>query len=370
MRLIHTADWQIGKPFGRFGPEVRSALAEARFDAIDRIGRVAADRGVDHVVVAGDVFDNVGPSDRDLVQALTRMSRARCRWWLLPGNHDNVRAGGLWDRVRRKASENVIVLDRPEPVAMTDEAWLLPAPIEYRRTRDDPTAAFSDMVTPANALRIGLAHGSIVDFAQKGEAENLIPPDRARISGLDYLALGDWHGHLMVGDRTSYSGVPEIDRFGRDGKGSVSVVEVLYGSPPAIERVETGRYEWLERRWELSDAAAFHDQRRRLMQETDPANTLLRLKLSGILDISDRSKVMAEAEDDLAHALRWCDVDDADLAARPSDRDIEELAIEGTLQVASRLLQADCAAGGAQGALAAKALERLYVETLRAGDPE
>ena len=63
MRLIHTADWQIGKPFGRFGPEVRNALAEARFDAIDRIGRIAADCGVDHVIVAGDVFDNVGPSD-------------------------------------------------------------------------------------------------------------------------------------------------------------------------------------------------------------------------------------------------------------------------------------------------------------------
>jgi hypothetical protein len=174
----------------------------------------------------------------------------------------------------------------------------------------------------------------------------------------------------MVGERTSYSGVPEIDRFGRDGKGGVSVVEILPGSPPVIERVETGRYEWLERRWELADAPAFHDERRRFMQEMDPANTLLRLKLSGILDIFDRSKVMAEVEDDLVHALRWCEVDDADLAARPSDRDIEELAVEGTLRVASQLLQTDCATGGAQGALAAKALERLYVETLRAGEPE
>lgn len=41
MRLIHSADWQLGKPFGRFPQEVRTALGEARFDAIDRIGALA-----------------------------------------------------------------------------------------------------------------------------------------------------------------------------------------------------------------------------------------------------------------------------------------------------------------------------------------
>ena len=46
MRLIHTADWQLGKPFGRFETEVRSALTEARFDAIDAIGRLAAEQEV------------------------------------------------------------------------------------------------------------------------------------------------------------------------------------------------------------------------------------------------------------------------------------------------------------------------------------
>jgi len=41
MRLIHTAHWQLGKRFGRFEPEVRAVLAEARFDAIDAIGKAA-----------------------------------------------------------------------------------------------------------------------------------------------------------------------------------------------------------------------------------------------------------------------------------------------------------------------------------------
>jgi DNA repair exonuclease SbcCD nuclease subunit len=43
LRLIHTADWQLGKPYGRFDSDVRAALSEARFDAIDAIGKAAAE---------------------------------------------------------------------------------------------------------------------------------------------------------------------------------------------------------------------------------------------------------------------------------------------------------------------------------------
>ena len=35
MKFLHSADWQLGKPFGRFEPDLRVALTEARFDAIE-----------------------------------------------------------------------------------------------------------------------------------------------------------------------------------------------------------------------------------------------------------------------------------------------------------------------------------------------
>ena len=101
LKIIHTADWQLGKPFGRFPQEVRSALAEARLDAIDRLGAAAISSGATHIVVAGDVFDNVEPGDRIVTQMLSRMQRASVTWWLMPGNHDHARAGGLWSRCGR-----------------------------------------------------------------------------------------------------------------------------------------------------------------------------------------------------------------------------------------------------------------------------
>ena len=39
MKFIHSADWQLGKPYGRFEPKVRAVLSEARFEAIDTLGR-------------------------------------------------------------------------------------------------------------------------------------------------------------------------------------------------------------------------------------------------------------------------------------------------------------------------------------------
>src|SRR5690348_12195402 len=105
IRVLHTADWQLGKPFNRFPDEVANALSEARLDVLDTIASVARDKGVRHILVAGDVFDNVEPGDRVVVQALSRLARdPQVRWWLLPGNHDHLRSGGLWTRVRAKAS--------------------------------------------------------------------------------------------------------------------------------------------------------------------------------------------------------------------------------------------------------------------------
>lgn len=57
VRVLHSADWQLGRAFGRFEPHVRAALIEVRFDAIDVIGQAARTHDTSHVPVDGDVFD-------------------------------------------------------------------------------------------------------------------------------------------------------------------------------------------------------------------------------------------------------------------------------------------------------------------------
>ena len=368
IRIVHTADWQLGKPFGRFPNDVRTALTEARLDVIDTIGEIAHAHAAQHVVVAGDVFDNIDPGDRIVVQALSRMARAAATWWLMPGNHDHARAGGLWSRVRAKAPPNVRVVDKIEAVEMVDGTWLLPAPLDHRRTRDDPTSYFAEMSTPADAIRIGLAHGSITEFGGSSEATNIIPPDRAMTADLDYLALGDWHGYLPVNKKTAYSGTPETDRFGRDEPGSVIVAEITRGVPPRMERVETGRFQWTKRSWEVVDVADFARTVTKFQDEINPARTLLDLALTGAVSLSDRIAIQVMLADDLAHSLRWLAFDNAALIIRPTPDDLANIGVQGTLAKAAARLQAQVNAGGSTSTLASAALERLYVEALRVGD--
>lgn len=365
LKIIHSADWQLGKPFARFPAEVRAALAEARLDAIDSLGRLAAAGGAAHVVVAGDVFDNVDPGDRVVTQALSRMAGAPVTWWLMPGNHDHVRPGGLWTRIRRHAPPSVRIVEAPEPVEMGEGAWLLPAPLAFRKTASDPTAAMADMATPPGALRVGLAHGSITEFGAAGESANLIPPDRARTAGLDYLALGDWHGFLAIGDRTAYSGTPEADRFGREEPGGCVSVHLRSGGAPAIEWLATGRYRWLSREWGVGSLADLERESLALREEARLSDILLSLRLTGVASLADRVAITAAVEGRLAHALRHLALDADGLSARPTPEDIARIEVQGALSVASESLRRRAEAGGPAGALAAAALERLYVEAMR-----
>jgi hypothetical protein len=362
MKMIHTADWQLGKPFGRFEADVRSPLSDARFDVIDAIGKAAASHGAGHVVVAGDIFDTDGPEDRTIVQAISRMTRHACRWWLLPGNHDFARNGGLWDRVRQRAGEKISILSEPQPVEIETGDWLLPAPLAHRHNLDDPTDLFDGMETPGAKLRIGVAHGSIRDFGSQGETKNQIAPDRARMSNLDYLALGDWHGVLRVNARTWYSGTPETDRFQRDDLGHALAVELSPVGEPMVTPIRTGRFQWLTRNWTVNDREGFDAECDQLLSTIDPSATLLQLSLAGITSLTDRIAMLGRLENDIQHRLRYLDTRADDLVGRPSEDDLTSLAVEGMLGAAAAKLNARIEAGGTGAFVAKRALERLFVE--------
>src|SRR3546814_14534573 len=102
------------------------------------------------------------------------MQRYPCRWWLLPGNHDYARNGGLWDRVRHKASDNIILLTEPVAQEMEAGLWLLPVPLLHRHHLDDPTELFDSMETPGATLRTG-------DRTSVGEGKRV--SDRVDIGG-------------------------------------------------------------------------------------------------------------------------------------------------------------------------------------------
>src|SRR5689334_16986480 len=171
VKLIHTSDLQIGKIFRYVDAATQSVLQDARVEAVTRLALEARQHGAQAILVAGDVYDMEGVSTRTLDQPIERMrAQPDLEWHLIPGNHDPGRPNGLWDRVMRKGlPANVRVHLEPAPATVLDgEAWLLPAPLTRTWAVGDPTEWMDRVETPAGAIRLGLAHGSIAQFGSDG----------------------------------------------------------------------------------------------------------------------------------------------------------------------------------------------------------
>jgi len=277
--FIHTADWQLGKPFAAItNPAKRARVQQERFDAIRRIAAAVRDRQARFVVVAGDLFDSPTPTHDTISAALGAIAELGVPVFAIPGNHDHGGPDSLWERAffqreRARLAPDFHLLTAATPTVVTlpdrgdgeQAVTLLPCPLLRRREADDPTAWIRDLDFAAvgDMPRIVIAHGSAASFAAGGSLRldddddaaagvaaggaNTIAIDRLPLDELDYVALGDWHGFMPAGSKTWYSGSAEIDRFPKAGQepGHVACVTVGRGVPPTVAAIRTGRFRWL-----------------------------------------------------------------------------------------------------------------------------
>mgnify|MGYP006267543455 CR=1 FL=1 len=339
LRLLHTADWQLGKPFGHFDADTKARLQEARFDMIGRIAAAARSRGVRHILVAGDVFDQEQPADRTLRRAMDRMAEAHdCTFWLLPGNHDPAGPLGLWPRLTGMGLPgNVMPLTEPVPVELAPGVLLLPAPWTSKRPGRDLTAWFSEATTDAE-LRVGLAHGPVQAFGSDPDLSGIISADRADTAGLTYLALGDWHGHRRAGPRAFYAGTPEADSFKSNAQGHALLVDLA--RPDSPEPLPVGAFTWraetLAACPEWSDLAPLDAL---IAPEPSPDRQLLRLSLTGSLSL-ELHTALDEWTRTQAARLAWLEVDRDALGMAADPAELERLIADGMLRDVAMRLQA------------------------------
>ncbi|PPB80939.1 DNA repair exonuclease SbcCD nuclease subunit [Albidovulum inexpectatum] len=340
-RFLHVSDLHLGKAFGSLPEEVRGRLVEARHEVISRIADAARARAIDHVLVAGDLFDTIGPSDAVRRQAAAAMNATGLQWWIIPGNHDSLAGEELWRRFDAESSPDVHVLREPAPVEIAPGVVLLPAPLPRQFPGIDLTAWMPGCATPEGALRIGLAHGGVTDFGEDFDASAMIPPDRDRSAGLDYLALGDWHGRRQIGPRVHYSGTPEQDRFRHGGRGLALAVTIpARETPPEVEEVETGRFHWSEPTLSLSPGQDVAAALAGLMPADRLArrDMLMRVRAEGWLRLPERGALSAAARD-IAPDFHFFALDESRLRTEYGAEDLDLIAPSGALRQAAEILQ-------------------------------
>jgi DNA repair exonuclease SbcCD nuclease subunit len=383
--FLHTADWQLGKPFARVSDmEKRTLIRQERINVIDRIGKLANERGASFIVVAGDLFDTPTVSKATVSQGCSAIGKIKMPVIVIPGNHDHGGPGSLWEqsffqRERESLAPNLQVLFDQVPLEM-DEAVIFSCPLLRRHEANDPTAWLREfeeegLTQFGDKPRIILAHGSTQDFGGSGGDDeeggggvpNLINLDRLPQDCFDYIALGDWHGTREVSERAWYSGTPEPDRFPKgvsNVPGNVLVVTAERGGTPLVESVATAALGWHHLDFEFASDDDISTLRERFDQlvENRVGRDLLRLDLRGSLGIEATTRLEVLLESWESRLLRMKLSNETVIA--PNAEEIEALTQRAgdplISSVAGQLLAKSRAQDAGEAAIAHIALRELH----------
>ena len=306
--FIHTADWQIGKPFLQIKDEQkRFKLRQERLNVISRIRDVVRIQQSQFLLIAGDLFDSPTPSGSFVTEVLEEIGKMNVPVLVIPGNHDHGALGTVWhsddfNKYQKQMAPNLMVILENNPVEIED-AVILPCPLLRNQDNTDPTLWLRNLdwgKISSSKPRIVLAHGGIHDFKGRdysyegdghSDSNNLINLNHLLNDEIDYIALGDWHNLKQVSENTWYSGTPEPDRFdqGDDNqRGQVLQVNISRGQIPEVKSIATGRFNWHNISFRFNSDADLSRFARQIEDLTDGRvlRDLLRVQISGGLSLS------------------------------------------------------------------------------------
>lgn len=279
MRVLHTSDWHLGRTFHG------GSLLDEQQRMVDEVVALAAERNVDAVIIAGDLYDRAIPSVEAVelwVQAVERLRATGAVVIAIAGNHDSARRVSVHDRLL-EASGVIIrgdVARCADPVMVTPNDGGDPVAI-YAVPYLDPVSAKSafgdDAYEPApndddGSARRRVTHRSITqaaldrvraDLAERGAPRSIVvahtfvtggtsseserditlgnvenvPLDV--FDGIGYVALGHLHGPQgFDGGRIAYSGSPLPYSFSEQHHNkSVRIVTLDEAGTPTVEVV-------------------------------------------------------------------------------------------------------------------------------------
>lgn len=305
-RFLHTSDWQLGmtrhylSKRGDDDPQAR--FTADRIETVRRLGDVARQEGCEFVVVAGDVFETHNVSTQIIARACEAIASIDLPVYLLPGNHDSLEPGCLWDgpEFARHCPSNVQVLRDHAETQITDGtgvviATIVASPLTTRHPSTDPLADLVKNLEPAQTPRILVGHGQLEGLS--GDAREALisraPLEDAIARGaLSYVALGDRHIAWPTNDNHAairYSGTQETTSFNEESVGTAVIVDL--GDPLTCQTINVGT--WLHAR--VSQEVASEADLQALRDRFDSFNrrdrTIIRYDLHGQVTISQKAKL-------------------------------------------------------------------------------
>lgn len=271
MRILHTADWHVGKVL-----KGRSRLEE--HDVVLRdIVRIARDEDVDLVLIAGDLFDTSAPipdAQKLVMRTLLELHHDGRRVIAQAGNHDNPRqldvfrpvmgelgitivgapvrpddGGQVTVKTRHGELARIAILPFiSQRNAISASQAITRTEAEINRTYSDNIKAMIDSLTrgfeSADAVNLIMTHAMLYGGTKGGgerESQTIFEyalPATHFPSHLHYAALGHLHRRQQIAGPVPlhYSGSPLQIDFGEGENTSVAVIIDVTTDTPARAR--------------------------------------------------------------------------------------------------------------------------------------
>jgi exonuclease SbcD len=263
VRILHTSDWHLGRAFHRVG----MLGAQAAF--IEHLVTTVRERGVDAVVVSGDVYDRAVPPLAAVElfdDTLHRLAALGVPTVMISGNHDSARRLGVGAGLIGRAGIHlrtepaacgtpVVLADEHGEVAFYGLPYLEPALVRdefgiEKAGHEAVLAAAMDRVRADLAARapgtrsVVLAHAFVTGGEPSDSERDITVGGVAAVpagifAGVDYVALGHLHGCQTITERIRYSGSPLPYSFSEAGhRKSMWLVDLDPGGALGAERID------------------------------------------------------------------------------------------------------------------------------------
>ncbi len=342
LTLLHTADLHLGAAFSGLGPrgvQQRQRLREVLNDILD----VVRQEKVQVVLLAGDTFDHGRPSPESITAFSTFVQQLYTLGVpvvLIAGTHDHWAQNDLFPKLQRALGEALVVLSPEEPVWTHTLLGLRVQGVSLVR-QDEPEHPLSLIQRDSqfSGWQVGMAHAAL-DLGKAKTVEARFSLADIAATGMDYLALGHWHGQqeYSSGPVTAwYSGAPEMIALDETQSGQVLLVTLQDGQPVRVIPRQVGKRSWVHVDVESTSVDAVMEKVKNVVSP----DTVLDLSLNGIIG-PEQAPLKEDLERRLAPLFFYVRIHDR-TRAEYSEDDLNQYPDSTALGRFIRLMQADIA---------------------------
>lgn len=230
MRILHTADWHLGRIF--YGVH----LTDEQAHVLEQLVNLIKEAKADVVVIAGDIYDRAVPPTEavQLLDEVLSQILMDCRTpvVMIAGNHDSPERLGFGNRLLARQGLHVIGTPGSQlgPVVLEDKAgdvYFVPLPyaepplvrekfqaVELTDHHDalQHMAEYLLAQVPSNSRTVGIAHAFVAGGAESESERPLSVGGSGQVSphifnAFHYTALGHLHNGQTAGnERIRYAG--------------------------------------------------------------------------------------------------------------------------------------------------------------------